>query len=89
MDTTFTVEVHHGGYFVCNPTRHVNGLVNHLDDCDSDRWSKFEAEDIVQRLGYRRHKLLWFRVPNLSMDEGLRLITPEVPHFHYYTTIPT
>ncbi|KAH7861243.1 hypothetical protein Vadar_023663 [Vaccinium darrowii] len=74
MDTIFTIEVHHGGYFDCNPPRYVNGLVNHVDDCDSDRWSKFEAEDIVQRLGYRRHKLLWYKVPNLSMDESLRLI---------------
>ncbi|KAH7860899.1 hypothetical protein Vadar_019319 [Vaccinium darrowii] len=70
----FTVEVHHGGYFAINPTRYVNGVVNHVDDCDEDMWSKLEAEDIVRRLGYSKHKLLWYRVPNRSLDEGLMLI---------------
>ncbi|KAH7859784.1 hypothetical protein Vadar_005435 [Vaccinium darrowii] len=70
----FTVEVHHGGYFAINPTRYVNGVVNHVDDCHEDMWSKHEAEDIVRRLGYSKHKLLWYRIPNRSLDEGLRLI---------------
>ncbi|KAH7847773.1 hypothetical protein Vadar_030118 [Vaccinium darrowii] len=72
MDELFTVEIHHQGHFVENPVRYVEGFVNHVDDCDPEKWSKLEVEDIVERLGYPKHKLLWYRIPGLGLEEGLR-----------------
>ncbi|KAF7138770.1 hypothetical protein RHSIM_Rhsim07G0242400 [Rhododendron simsii] len=77
MAGSFTVEVHHLGRFVENPVRYVEGVVNHVDDCDSDLWSKLEVEDIVERLGYRKYKMLWYRIPGLGLEEGLRVIETE------------
>ncbi|KAH7849908.1 hypothetical protein Vadar_024820 [Vaccinium darrowii] len=74
MDELFTVEIHHQGHFVENPVRYVEGFVNHVDDCDPEKWSKLEVEDIVERLGYPKHKLLWYRIPGLGLEEGLRVI---------------
>ncbi|KAH7855207.1 hypothetical protein Vadar_022329 [Vaccinium darrowii] len=73
-DRLFTCEIHHGGHFVENPLRYVDGFVNHVDDCDHDLWSKLEVEDIVRRLGYNKHRMLWYKIPGLGLLEGLRVI---------------
>ncbi|KAH7854362.1 hypothetical protein Vadar_012960 [Vaccinium darrowii] len=73
-DRLFTCEIHHGGHFVENPLRYVDGFVNHVDDCDHDLWSKLEVEDIVRRLGYDKHRMLWYKIPGLGLLEGLRVI---------------
>ncbi|KAH7849317.1 hypothetical protein Vadar_016185 [Vaccinium darrowii] len=74
MDELFTVVIHHQGHFLENPIRYVEGFVNHVDDCDPEKWSKLEVEDIVERLGYPKYKLLWYRILGLGLDEGLRVI---------------
>ncbi|KAI8573403.1 hypothetical protein RHMOL_Rhmol01G0274700 [Rhododendron molle] len=74
MAGLFKVEVHHLGRFVENPVRYVEGVVNHVDDCDIDLWSKLEVEDIVERLGYPKYKMLRYRIPELGLEEGLRVV---------------
>ncbi|KAF7126704.1 hypothetical protein RHSIM_Rhsim11G0188900 [Rhododendron simsii] len=64
------VEIHHGGLFVENPTRYVRGVVNHVNDLDSDKWSKLEMEEIVVNLGYTQWKNIWYRVPGMEMAGG-------------------
>ncbi|KAH7839200.1 hypothetical protein Vadar_001004 [Vaccinium darrowii] len=73
-DIVFTIEIHHGGHFLENPLRYIDGLVNHVDDCVPDLFSKLEVEDIVQRLGYNNLKMLWYRIPGLGLLNGLRVI---------------
>lgn len=70
MGHFFTVEIHHGGLFVENPTRYVRGVVNHVNDLDSDKWSKLEMEEIVVNLGYTQWKNIWYRVPGMEMGGG-------------------
>ncbi|XP_058217889.1 uncharacterized protein LOC131328932 [Rhododendron vialii] len=73
-DDEFTVEVHHLGHFVEDPLRYVGGFVNHVDNCEQDKWSKLEVEDIVERLGYTKYKMLWYRIPELGLEEGLSVV---------------
>lgn len=82
MADLFTVEVHHLGRFVENPVRYVEGVVNHVDDCDPDLWSKLEVEDIVESLGYPKYKMLWYRIPGLGLEKGLRVIGTDKDSMH-------
>ena len=37
MDELFSMFVHHGGYLIENPRKYVEGKVDVVDNCDSDR----------------------------------------------------
>lgn len=74
MADDFTVEVHHLGHFIKDPLLYVGGFVNHVDNLEQDKWSKLEVEDIVERLGYTKYKMLWYIIPGLGLEEGLRVI---------------
>ncbi|KAI8573179.1 hypothetical protein RHMOL_Rhmol01G0258700 [Rhododendron molle] len=82
MAGLFTFEVHHLGRFVENSVRYVEGVANHVDDCDLDLWSKLEVEDIVERLGYPKYKMLRYRIHGLGLEKGLRVIGTEKDAMH-------
>nr|POE52246.1 hypothetical protein CFP56_56341 [Quercus suber] len=45
MDELFSISVHHGGYFTMNPRKYVGGVVDVVDNCDPEWWSKIEIKD--------------------------------------------
>ena len=52
MDGLFSISVHHGGHFTENGQKYVGGVVDVVDNCDSDRWSKVEIESICRNFRY-------------------------------------
>jgi len=50
----FTVEVHHGGFFVGSGQlrSYIDGKVSWYDFCDADTWSPLWFDDFVEELGY-------------------------------------
>ena len=48
----FSLSVHHGGYFTDDPRKYVGGIVDIVDNCDPDRWSKTEIESICKDFEY-------------------------------------
>ena len=40
------------GHFTGNGQKYVGGVVDVVDYCDSDRWSKVEIESICRNFGY-------------------------------------
>ena len=52
MDRLFSISVHHGGHFTGNGQKYVGGVVDVVDNCDPDRWSKVEIESICRNFGY-------------------------------------
>jgi hypothetical protein len=50
----FTVEVHHGGFFVGegNLRTYVNEKVDFFDYLEAETWSLLWFDDFVQQLGY-------------------------------------
>ena len=52
MDELFSISVHHGGHFTENGQKYLGGVVDVVDNCDLDRWSKVEIESIYRNFGY-------------------------------------
>jgi hypothetical protein len=74
----FTVEVHHGGFFVGsgNLKSYVDERISWFDYCDVDTWSTLWFDDIAQQLGYESStalKVHWL-LPGKEMQDGLRLM---------------
>lgn len=74
----FTVQVHHGGFFVGHGQlrRYVNGKVDWFDFCEADTWSPLWFDDFVELLGYERNgsmKNYWL-LPGKDLADGLRII---------------
>ena len=49
-DYLFTVELHHGGFFVGfgQLRTYVNGKISWFDNCDTDTWSPLWFEDFFE-----------------------------------------
>ncbi|CAN6291912.1 unnamed protein product [Urochloa humidicola] len=58
----FTVEIHHGGFFVGfgQLRSYVDGKVNWFDHCEVDTWSTLWLDDMVQELGYPKDQSVKF-----------------------------
>ncbi|CAN6340571.1 unnamed protein product [Urochloa humidicola] len=74
----FTLEVHHGGFFVGHgSTRsYSNGKVDWFDECEADTWSPLWLDDFIGQLGYEKggsSKIYWL-LPGKSLSDGLRFI---------------
>ncbi|CAN6355396.1 unnamed protein product [Urochloa humidicola] len=77
----FTLEVHHGGFFVGHgSTRsYVDGKVACFDHCESDTWSPLWLDDFVEQLGYEKgnHLKMYWLMPGKTLADGLRFITSD------------
>jgi len=77
----FTVEVHHGGFFVGSGQlrSYIDGKVSWYDFCDADTWSPLWFDDFVEELGYdktERLRIYWL-LPGKELAEGLRVISSD------------
>ncbi|CAN6286061.1 unnamed protein product [Urochloa humidicola] len=77
----FTVEVHHGGFFVGQDTNraYIDGKVNWFDYCKGDTWSPLWLDDFVGQLGYEASyslKIYWL-LPGTDFSDGLRMVSTD------------
>ncbi|RYR55543.1 hypothetical protein Ahy_A06g030739 [Arachis hypogaea] len=74
----FSVKIHHGGKFGFDgePLHYVGGETSIVDYCDEDRWSRFEAMEIVLEQGYVIENIaaMWYKSLNDETDVGLRML---------------
>ena len=68
MDELFSISVHHGGHFTENGQKYVGGVVDVVDNCDPDRWSKVEIESICRDFGYTSVSRLWYKMPGVDQE---------------------
>ena len=70
MDELFSLYVHHGGHFIDieNGRKYVGGTVNIIDNCDPDKWSKIEIENICWDFGYTSVSRLWYKMPGVDQE---------------------
>jgi hypothetical protein len=75
-DEFFIFEIHFGGRFKnLNGLVYVNGDVTaHDEPFDSDCLSIFELESILERYGYQRGDLIYYKLTDMSLDNGLVLL---------------
>ena len=50
---------------------YTRGKSNFIDNCNSDRFSFWEVDEVRSTLGYRDLVEFWYRVPGSLDDEGL------------------
>ena len=68
----FSIKVHHGGDFTEGPVnRYVGGTVEYIDNCDLDKMSLLEMDDIAKKFGFAPHVGFYFRLPGVTLDNGL------------------
>ena len=65
-DKLFSISVHHGHHFTENGRKYVRGVVNVVDNCDLERWSKVEIEGIYRDFGYTSISKLWYKMPRVD-----------------------
>ncbi|KAG8385146.1 hypothetical protein BUALT_Bualt03G0011400 [Buddleja alternifolia] len=71
----FTLKVHHGGMFVNEGVfQYVGGTVTLFEELDPDFMSFYEILNPIRRLGYPPTIVMWYRLPNSELENGLRLI---------------
>ncbi|CAO2204608.1 unnamed protein product [Urochloa humidicola] len=80
-DEEFSVEVHHGGFFVGQGSdrAYLDGKVNWFDHCEVDTWSPSWLEDFVFALHYPKNpaqKFYWL-LPGKGLGDGLRTIVDD------------
>ena len=75
-DEFFIFEIHFGGRFKnLNGLVYVNGDVTvHDKPFDSDCLSIFELESILERYEYQRGDLIYYKLTDMSLDNGLVLL---------------
>jgi hypothetical protein len=72
-------EVHYGGTFDRQGRcTYVGGYVNSYPDVyDVDKLSFIEIQAVCKEYRYRDGDLIYYRLPDKSLDEGLRLISSD------------
>jgi len=70
MSELFSLSVHHGGYFTDDPRKYVGGIVDIVDNCDPDRWSKTEIESICKDFGYTSVSKIWYKMPGSDLKRA-------------------
>ncbi|KAJ1283408.1 hypothetical protein BS78_03G126100 [Paspalum vaginatum] len=78
----FTVEMHHGGFFVGQGSNraYVDGKVNWFDQCELDTWSPLWLDDFAFQLHYPKTlspKYYWL-LPGKTLSDGLRIIASDI-----------
>lgn len=74
----FTVEVHHGGFFVGhgNLKSYVDEKVDFFYYLEADTWCLLSFDDFVEQLGYQKDgklKFYWL-LPGMTFPDGLRIL---------------
>ena len=55
-----------------NGKHYVGGKVQMIDNCDPDKWSKLEVDDVLEKLGIDVSKLEYYYLnPGMRLDDGL------------------
>ncbi|XP_047952617.1 uncharacterized protein LOC125198282 [Salvia hispanica] len=55
-----------------NGKHYVGGKVQLIDNCDSDKWSKLEVDDILEKINFDVSRLEYYYLkPGMSLDDGL------------------
>ena len=68
MDELFSISMHHGGYFTKNPKKYVGGIVDVVDNCDLERWSKVEIKGICRDFGYTSVSRMWYKMSGMDQE---------------------
>nr|POE97552.1 hypothetical protein CFP56_17071 [Quercus suber] len=68
MDELFSISMHHGGYFTKNPKKYVRGIIDVVDNCDPERWSKVEIEGICRDFRYTSISKLWYKMSGMDQE---------------------
>jgi hypothetical protein len=58
----------------------VNGVffvVNYPDPNDGNNLTFFDIEDVCSRYGYRSGDIIYYSLPGVSLDHGLKLISDD------------
>jgi len=73
------LEVHHKGRFNReNGVAYVGGdVTNYLDFNGRDELSFFEVETVIKCYGYSLGDLIYYKIPNKSLDKGLQLLSSD------------
>ncbi|MFS8005077.1 hypothetical protein Hanom_Chr13g01233211 [Helianthus anomalus] len=80
-DRQFTIRVHHGGYFVDNPSReYLDGKINFIDHVDFRVLNMDVLEEMIKKLGYDDGIVFYihYREPYVSLDFGLRTLKCDI-----------
>ena len=77
MSELFSLSVHHGGYFTDDPRKYVGGIVDIVDNCDLDRWSKTKIEGICREFGYTSVSRVWYKMPGDLERANFHLIVDD------------
>ncbi|KAK3146657.1 hypothetical protein QOZ80_3BG0269560 [Eleusine coracana subsp. coracana] len=77
-DDLFSVEVHHGGFFVGygENRAYIDEKVDWFDHCDIDSWSTLWFHDFSEEPGYKQGtcpKVYWL-LPDKTLADGLRIM---------------
>lgn len=72
-DGTFTTRVHYNGLMSKPPReRYIGGLVECIINCDPDKWSRLEVDDVLEKKGLDITCLEYYFVKSrMNMNEGL------------------
>ena len=73
MSELFSLFVHHGGYFTDNTLKYVRGkadIVDIVDNCDPDKWSKTEIEGICREFEYTSISGIWYKMLGNDLERA-------------------
>jgi hypothetical protein len=77
----FTVEVHHGGFFLGSghTKSYVDEKISWFDHCEVETWSVLWFEDIAEQLGYAKSAAfeVYWLLPGKTLVNGLRIISTD------------
>lgn len=74
----FTVEYHHGGYFIHKPsTDYVGGIVSYEGGVDEDETSLIEVMNAMRVLDYGGSFKVWYMKQNKQLSNGHRLLNSD------------
>ncbi|CAN6299512.1 unnamed protein product [Urochloa humidicola] len=74
----FTIELHHGGFFVGDGLNraYLDEKVSYFDNCEADSWSTLWIYDFVEQLDYLKNttlKVYWL-LPGKDLLDGLTIV---------------
>ena len=73
-EQTVKLKIHHGGMFIYQPfTVYINGqIVEEEWGWDVDTMSYIDFMKLINSLGYKSFKCLWYRDPRKELSRGLK-----------------
>ncbi|CAN6317857.1 unnamed protein product [Urochloa humidicola] len=88
----FTIEVHHGGFFVGQGSNraYIDEKVDWFDKCEVDTWSPLWLHDFVEQLNYPVSdalKIYWL-LPGKDLADGFRIISSDRDTMYMTAVVP-